>query len=134
MKALPQAIAGQNFHIGIMAGKLNGVMPATTPSGWRMRIHVDAGARAVGVLALQQVRRADAELRHFEPALHVALGVGDGLAVLARQRLGQLVHVAVQQLDELHQSCLRNDHVEIILHSPNFKFNQPICSTDVQEP
>ena len=35
-KALPQASAGANFHIGIMAGKLNGVMPATTPSGWRM--------------------------------------------------------------------------------------------------
>ena len=25
-----------NIHIGIMAGKLNGVMPATTPSGWRI--------------------------------------------------------------------------------------------------
>jgi hypothetical protein len=36
MKALPQAMAGANFHIGIMAGKLNGVMPATTPSGWRI--------------------------------------------------------------------------------------------------
>ncbi len=36
MKALPQAIAGANFHIGIIAGKLNGVMPATTPSGWRI--------------------------------------------------------------------------------------------------
>ena len=35
-KALPQAIAGANFHMGIMAGKLNGVMPATTPSGWRI--------------------------------------------------------------------------------------------------
>ena len=36
MKALPQASAGAHFHIGIMAGKLNGVMPATTPSGWRI--------------------------------------------------------------------------------------------------
>ena len=36
MKALPQASAGANFHIGIIAGKLNGVMPATTPSGWRI--------------------------------------------------------------------------------------------------
>ena len=36
MKALPQAIAGAHFQRGIMAGKLNGVMPATTPSGWRM--------------------------------------------------------------------------------------------------
>ena len=36
MKVLPQAIATPNIHIGIMAGKLNGVMPATTPSGWRI--------------------------------------------------------------------------------------------------
>ena len=33
---LPQAIAIGNIHIGTMAGKLNGVMPATTPSGWRI--------------------------------------------------------------------------------------------------
>ena len=31
----PQAIATGNIHIGTMAGKLNGVMPATTPSGSR---------------------------------------------------------------------------------------------------
>src|SRR5690554_73548 len=35
MNALPAAMAGPNIHIGIIAGKLNGVMPATTPSGWR---------------------------------------------------------------------------------------------------
>ena len=35
MKQLPTAIATPNIHIGIMAGKLNGVMPATTPRGWR---------------------------------------------------------------------------------------------------
>src|SRR6185503_8423019 len=33
---LPQAIAGAHIHIGTIAGKLNGVMPATTPSGCRM--------------------------------------------------------------------------------------------------
>ena len=33
MKALPAAIATGNIHIGTMAGKLNGVIPATTPSG-----------------------------------------------------------------------------------------------------
>ena len=33
---LPAAIAIGNIHIGTMAGKLNGVMPATTPSGWRI--------------------------------------------------------------------------------------------------
>src|SRR5512137_2677932 len=34
-KVLPQAIATGNIHIGTMAGKLNGVMPAQTPTGWR---------------------------------------------------------------------------------------------------
>src|SRR3954452_1619312 len=33
---LPQAIAGAHIHIGTMAGKLNGVIPATTPTGWRI--------------------------------------------------------------------------------------------------
>ena len=36
MKALPQARAGPIFHSGIIAGKLNGVMPAATPKGWRI--------------------------------------------------------------------------------------------------
>ncbi len=31
---LPATSALQNIHIGTIAGKLNGVMPATTPSGW----------------------------------------------------------------------------------------------------
>jgi hypothetical protein len=35
-KALPQASAIGNIHIGTMAGKLNGVIPATTPSGCRI--------------------------------------------------------------------------------------------------
>ena len=36
MKVLPQAMALAIIHMGTMAGKLNGVMPATTPSGWRI--------------------------------------------------------------------------------------------------
>ena len=43
MKAFPHAIAGANFHIGIIAGKLNGVIPATTPSGWRIEYKSMAG-------------------------------------------------------------------------------------------
>ena len=35
MNALPQASATGNIHIGTIAGKLNGVMPAHTPTGWR---------------------------------------------------------------------------------------------------
>ncbi|MNL78879.1 hypothetical protein D3C87_2053680 [compost metagenome] len=33
MKLLPQAMAAGYIHIGTIAGKLKGVMPATTPSG-----------------------------------------------------------------------------------------------------
>ena len=33
---LPHARALANIHIGTIAGKLNGVIPATTPRGWRM--------------------------------------------------------------------------------------------------
>ena len=36
IKALPATMAGQNFHIGIIAGKLNGVIPDTTPRGCRI--------------------------------------------------------------------------------------------------
>ena len=32
---LPHAIATGNIHSGTIAGKLNGVIPAQTPSGWR---------------------------------------------------------------------------------------------------
>src|SRR5215468_2719701 len=32
----PQAIAGAHIHMGTIAGKLNGVIPPTTPSGWRI--------------------------------------------------------------------------------------------------
>ena len=36
MTALPAAIAMGKNHIGTMAGKLNGEMMPTTPSGWRI--------------------------------------------------------------------------------------------------
>ena len=35
-KVLPHASAGPHIHIGTIAGKLNGVIPATTPSGCRI--------------------------------------------------------------------------------------------------
>lgn len=34
-KVLPQEMATGNIHKGIMAGKLNGAIPAVTPSGSR---------------------------------------------------------------------------------------------------
>ncbi len=66
------------------------------------RIDVDAGAGAFGVFALHQVRNAAGELDDFEAALDVALGVGNGLAVLARQEVCELVVIALRQFEKLH--------------------------------
>ena len=49
---LPAAIAIGKNHIGTMAGKLNGEMMPTTPSGWRIEYDVDAGRDALGEAAL----------------------------------------------------------------------------------
>ena len=49
MNVLPHAIAFGHIQSGTMAGKLNGVMPAMTPSGWRTECTstpVDAPARS----------------------------------------------------------------------------------------
>ena len=65
---LPQAIATGNIHIGTIAGKLNGVMPAHTPTRLAQRVAVDVGADVLAVLALQQMRNARRELDHLDAA------------------------------------------------------------------
>ena len=69
------------------------------------RIEVDAGAGAFGELALQQVRNAAGELHHLEAALDVALGVGEGLAVLGGQQPGEVVVFGLHQLEELEHDA-----------------------------
>ena len=84
MNVLPQAIATGNIHIGTIAGKLNGVMPAHTPDRLAQRKAVDVGADVVAELALQQMRNAGRELDDLDAARDRALGVGERLAVLLR--------------------------------------------------
>jgi len=43
---------------------------------------------------------ADRKFHDLQPALDVALGVGNGLAVLAREQLGELVIVVLRELQE----------------------------------
>ena len=47
---------------------------------------VDAGARALGETALEQVRDADGELNDLDAALDVTEGVGVGLAVFGAEQ------------------------------------------------
>ena len=85
MKALPQATAIAPIQHGIMIGKLNGVMPATTPSGWRIDQLIHVGGDLLGEVALHVMGDAAGELDDLEPAPDLALGVVEGLAVLERR-------------------------------------------------
>ena len=69
------------------------------------RIDVDVRTCAISEFALEQVRRADAEFDHFKAALNVALGVGNGLAMLAGQKLSQRVIFGMNQFEEFHQNA-----------------------------
>ena len=70
---LPQASAIGNIHIGTIAGKLNGVMPAQTPSGWRTDQLSMPRADLLGELALEQMRDAAGELDDLDAARDLAL-------------------------------------------------------------
>ena len=105
MKALPQAIAGASFHKGIIAGKIERGDAGDDAERLAHRIEVDAGAGAVGIFALHQMRDAEREFDHLDAALDVALGVGDRLAVLARENVGKLVIILGDEVEEFHQDA-----------------------------
>ena len=108
MKVLPHAIAFAHIQIGTIAGKLNGVMPATTPAAdgsrtrrrrWtparRSRPSADAGCRRV--------------LDILEPALHLAHRVRDDLAVLRREHRGDVDLADLEQLADPEHDLARLD-------------------------
>ena len=103
MKALPQAIAGANFHIGIMAGKVERRDAGHHAQGLAHGIHIDAGTGAVGELTLEQVRNAAGELANLDTALNVTVRIRDRLAVLHGEHLGQRFLFAGDQLQELKE-------------------------------
>ncbi len=105
MKALPQAIAGASFHKRDHRGKVERRDAGDDAERLAHRIEVDAGAGAVGIFALHQMRHAEREFDHFDAALNVALGVGDRLAVLARQNVGEFVIILGDEIEEFHQDA-----------------------------
>ena len=95
---LPHAIDTGHIHIGTMAGKLNGVMPAHTPRGWRREwtsVSVDTSRR---VLALHQVGDPAGEIDDLEPAGDLPERVGHDLAVLCADDPSELVLVPLGDL------------------------------------
>ncbi len=57
-KVFPQTSASGNIHIGTIAGKLNGVMPTQTPSGWCIVSQSTPRARFSSVSPMSKVGAA----------------------------------------------------------------------------
>ena len=66
MNELPQAIDTGHIHSGTITGKLNGVMPTVTPTGWRIECTSTSVEACSEYAALQQVRDAAGELDHLD--------------------------------------------------------------------
>ena len=104
---LPQAIATRKHphrHHGREVERRDADADA---DGLAQRPVVDAAADVVAELAFQQLRNAARELDDLEPARELAFGVGEHLAVLARDQRGQLVEVRVEQLLEAEHARAR---------------------------
>ena len=97
---MPQASASGAIQSGTIAGKLNGVIPATTPSGWRSDQLSIPDADLFSELAFEQLRNAGRELDVFQSTRGFALGVGQDFAMLRGDDPGELVHVLLEQLAE----------------------------------
>ena len=115
----PVAIATGCIHIGTMIGKLNGVIPAHTPSGWRKRVQVDVGRDLVGELALGQLRDPARELDDLHAADDLALGVLERLAVLGRDDPRELVGARVDQLAEREHDARERLTTDVSLQVAN---------------
>ena len=88
---LPQVIAIGNIQSGTIAGKLNGVIPAQTPTGWRIGLAVDLPGDVGQRLAHDQAGDAAGELDDLDAALDRRPRLGERLAVLARDQAGELL-------------------------------------------
>jgi hypothetical protein len=90
MKVLPQASAIGAIHIGTMNGKLKGVMPAVTPSGMRWLQWSMPPPMPCECWPLSSLRDAAGKFDDLQPALHLAQGIGQGLAVLGGDQCGDV--------------------------------------------
>jgi hypothetical protein len=96
MKQFPQAMAMPNIHIGI-----EGCDPRNNAQGLAEGIDIDARSRPFGEFAFHQMRNTASEFDDFQPALNIALGIGDHLAMLGREKAREAVHLLLDQRLEI---------------------------------
>ena len=102
---LPQASAIGNIHIGTMAGKLNGVMPAQTPIGWRIDqlstlVPTFSLNSPFSICGMPQANSTTSRPRMTEPLASVRI-----LPCSERDQLRQLVEIGLGELLELEEDA-----------------------------
>ena len=105
MNVLPQASAMGNIHSGTIAGKLNGVIPAHTPTGCRSDQLSTSLPDVVAELTLDEMRDAGREFDDFDAARDRAGGVGERLAVLLGDDAREILLVRLEELAKPHQDA-----------------------------
>ena len=94
---LPQVSATGNIHSGTMNGKLNGVMPTQTPTGWRTGFGIDVAWRCSAASApMIRLGMPQANSTTSMPRCTSARASAERLAVLARDQRGQFLEVLFQ--------------------------------------
>ena len=88
---LPQVIAIGNIQSGTIAGKLNGVMPTQTPTGWRMVSQSTLVAMFSRCWPMIRLGMPQANSTTSMPRWTLAPRFGQRLAMLARDERGQLI-------------------------------------------
>ncbi len=106
-------MANGYIHMGTMAGKLKGVMPAQTPMGWRMVLQSMPASHVVERIAHHQARHAAGHFHHLDHAADFGPGVVPGLPVLARQDGREFIGVLVEQRFEAVQHLHAIDHRDV---------------------
>ena len=92
----PHVIATGNIQSGTITGKLNGVIPTHTPSGWRIVSQSTCAGDIGERLAHEQAGDSAGEFDHFDSALNRRPRLGDCFAVLARDEPRKLVSMSRQ--------------------------------------
>jgi hypothetical protein len=77
--------------------------PGNDPKRLSKGEDVDASRYLIGVLAFEQVRNSAGELDDLQPALNLAPGVREHLAMFVGNDFGQLVQVPVHQLSKCEE-------------------------------
>ncbi len=102
---LPQTMAMGNIHSGIMAGKLNGEIPAHTPMGWWMLYVSTPPATFSANSPICRLPMEQACSTTSRPRKYISLGIRQRLALLGAQGPCDAAHVlAHQRLQLQHDS------------------------------